>query len=565
MLANAHFAVRVIAGLAAVQAASAQPGLMNQNGTLFDASARFGVGYVNTYRPAPPILAGNALATGNVRGGLSLRSVSPIDSPTAFRGALGSAALSNFARDSVSAADAMNYGHPLAQPFYDPALTAPSVGYLTGTYPIYGLRSPETPRPGWVGPLPGSMAPGASGPGPILSGIVGAPLAQNAALSSSIFGFGGGADEPGLAAQLGSPGRLDVANLSGIAPMSGAPLTPGAPLASGAPLADTPEPGRALEQLLAGENDRLLRDGQPAAMGWAAPTPWTPGATGAPLVRPGPIFSPTPAMAEPATTASGAPRTGDALQFGQDVFRDLRLALAVQSQPDAEWLNDLGSPSSDDPRQAAERIRTSPIRSFAAGGGGGVNDPLASAEALLGIGRYYDAAGKYDAARLVDPANPLPLIGKAHALLAAGEYQSAALFLVRGLERFPDIARFEIDLKSLLGDPEVVDIRRSDLIKRLSNSEEPRLRFLLGYIEYHAGYRESGMENLEKAARESAPGSLIWRYPGMLRGETLPVPKMDFGDPTLDEATPASPARPQGPGLGEPAAPRSPWNQEKPE
>jgi tetratricopeptide (TPR) repeat protein len=173
------------------------------------------------------------------------------------------------------------------------------------------------------------------------------------------------------------------------------------------------------------------------------------------------------------------------------------------------------------------RMLRTPLRSFVSAGPAPVNDALRQAEAAMEMGRYYDAARHYERARVLDPMNPLPLIGKGHALLASGDYVSAAFHLVRGLERFPELTRFQVDLTAMMGGGEIVDIRRADLMKLLANREEPELRFLLGYLEIHSGNRELGLQNLDRAAQEANPGSLIRHYPDMIRGKgLLPPPKL---------------------------------------
>ena len=108
---------------------------VQQDGRLFDANTQLGAGRYNTYtrRPLSPLLRGNLSASGNVGRGFSLRSFSPIGSPTAFRGVLGSSALSAFRRDSVSVADAASpFGQMIGRPYYDPAGTVATTGFLRG-------------------------------------------------------------------------------------------------------------------------------------------------------------------------------------------------------------------------------------------------------------------------------------------------------------------------------------------------------------------------------------------------------------------------------------------------
>ncbi|RMF79036.1 MAG: hypothetical protein D6744_09495, partial [Planctomycetota bacterium] len=131
--------------------------------------------------------------------------------------------------------------------------------------------------------------------------------------------------------------------------------------------------------------------------------------------------------------------------------------------------------------------------------------------------------------------------GKGHAALASGDYQSAAVYLLRGFERFPALTRFKIDLESLLGGGEIVDIRRADLMRLLQANDDPRLRFLLGYLEVYGGHRESGLEHLRAAADGAPFGSILRRFADMVAGEEPPPP------PSL----PATPPRETIPATGD--------------
>ena len=148
-----------------------------------------------------------------------------------------------------------------------------------------------------------------------------------------------------------------------------------------------------------------------------------------------------------------------------------------------------------------------------------MNDELLKAESLLEIGQYYEAARRYGAAHRLDPLNPLPLIGRGNAMLAAGEYLSAAASLVQGFQRYPELSRFSFDLTTLIGGGEIVDIRRADIMRRLESRDDARLRFLLGYLEYYGGDQVGGMRNIERAAELDRGQSIISRFPAMLRKE----------------------------------------------
>ena len=104
---------------------------VGQNGRLLDANSQIGSGGFNATRTVSPLLSANAIATGNVGRGFSLRSTSPITSPYTFRARLGSASLSRFRRDSVSVADsAFPYGGLAPRVYYDPSQTVLTLRFL---------------------------------------------------------------------------------------------------------------------------------------------------------------------------------------------------------------------------------------------------------------------------------------------------------------------------------------------------------------------------------------------------------------------------------------------------
>ena len=193
----------------------------------------------------------------------------------------------------------------------------------------------------------------------------------------------------------------------------------------------------------------------------------------------------------------------------------LRSRQAILEDP--EMSQDLQERANEQGEAFVKRMLAAPLRTFAGEGDDPANRALLRAEALMHQDDYAAAAREFQKAALYDRANPLPHIGRAHALLAAGSYRSAAESLIHGLEMYPSLIRFRVDLVTLLGGGEIVDIRRSDLMQLLERNEDERLRFLLGYLEIHTGQEARGMENLDKAAEQSPFGSFIQRYPQLLR------------------------------------------------
>jgi len=134
------------------------------------------------------------------------------------------------------------------------------------------------------------------------------------------------------------------------------------------------------------------------------------------------------------------------------------------------------------------------------------NQHIRAGEEYLKQGRYYRAADVYTLASVYKPSDPLAYAGKSHALFAAGEYMSSALFLSRALEIFPEYARFKVDLVAMVGDRDKLENRIADVEEWLKISGAGELQFLLGYVYYQMGRLERAEEAIE-AAYEKMPES----------------------------------------------------------
>jgi len=107
-------------------------------------------------------------------------------------------------------------------------------------------------------------------------------------------------------------------------------------------------------------------------------------------------------------------------------------------------------------------------------------------------------------ALIYKPDDPLAYAGKSHALFAAGEYISSALFLSRALEIFPEYAMFDIDIVAMVGDRDILETRVVDAEEWLQRSDAVELHFLLAYIYYRIG-RLVRAEAAINAAYEKMP------------------------------------------------------------
>jgi len=128
------------------------------------------------------------------------------------------------------------------------------------------------------------------------------------------------------------------------------------------------------------------------------------------------------------------------------------------------------------------------------------NQHIQAAQGHLKAGRYYAAADSFALASIykLDPGEvgsdtvqagglALCFAGRGHALFAAGEYISSALFLSRALKIAPEYAQTKIDLADMLGGKNKLDGRIADIKEWLGRSGSGRLEFLLGYVYYRMG------------------------------------------------------------------------------
>ena len=523
----------MVLALASAGSANAQYQLQ-QDGRLFDANPMVGADGRNYARPVSPLMGGNAAASGNVRFGGALRGVSPIQDPTAFRGTLGSSTLSAFRRDSVGVGDVQLFknlyqsGPRLMTPYYDPAGTVATGGYLLGqtTPGVTRLqRQRRTPlTTGDVSPLDMRLDARVEDGGAADARLSTAPLMSRSPLTTSLF----------RTPMLPSPAEADFSGLPGRERASRSMFDEGdlrwnatRAAASREDADDADDPagerrvGTPLDLVLTDQRiESYVRHTPAPRLGESSDRGSEP--TAPRLGQPG-----TTSGSERSTQLPVVPVDRNVLP-GFDVFSDMQLALTLEEQVDSSWYDEvretlagqgeLGEELPADGRDFAKERLTTPLGSFVGEGESRLNDALAEAERALALGHYYDAAAQFGIAQRVAPQNPLPLLGQAHALLGAGEYSSAALYLVRALQAYPEIARFPIDLRSLMGGGEVVDIRRADIMRRLEEREDVRMRFLLGYLEYHGGEPEQGLKNLERAAAAADPSTPIASYPSLLQG-----------------------------------------------
>jgi len=134
------------------------------------------------------------------------------------------------------------------------------------------------------------------------------------------------------------------------------------------------------------------------------------------------------------------------------------------------------------------------------------NQHMRDAEEHLKAGSYYRAASCFSLASVYQADNPLALAGRGHALFAAGEYVSSALFLSRALAISPEYLQMRVDLVATLGDGNKLAGRIADIEQWLARSGSSQLQFLLGYVYYRTGQLLKAKQAID-AAYEKTPES----------------------------------------------------------
>ncbi len=523
---------------------------IQQDGRLFDANPELNSGGVNYVRPNIRFLGGNQFLSGNVRRGLSFQGTRTIPDSLSFRAPLGSASLSDFRRDSLSVADRnlsrLGFGVTggIGAAAVEPSHVAPTAGFLRGYFDGGGLSQLGVtgPQPSRVTPFTagGSLdlridprnvlrsgqpnfAPTELGVRPFtIDGPIRPAFNQQQDAAEAFFRIPGSpqrdAARPGFRESTSPDRSSEQSPLARRDPLD---LRVGNRFESADPQRATP---RVEPEFTPSVTDAALLDRGLARLG---------DGDAADIARPSlGVTMPSPTRIDEDPTINVAlQRVNVSALPGYDTFGDLQLALELERDPQAEWFGEMrraaqGRPDAADQSFAGDdldvdafkqRLLAEPVGSFVGKGRSQLNDELLKAEGLMEVGDFYAAADRYNIATRLDPANPLPRLGRAHALLAAGEYNSAASALLEAVELFPEVLRMPVNLERLLGGGEIVDIRRADLQDRLRTRDDARVRFLLGYLELRGGRPERGMQTLQAAADAAPAGSVISRAPQIIR------------------------------------------------
>lgn len=537
----------------------------SRDGRALDANPGVGTGGLN--QPGPRTDPGGyagAVISGNVTGLARFQGYSPVLSSNQFRATLPSSALSGFQGQSVGVQDVWANRTLSTTPYYDtqrtisdvgfiraglnapgssqlaspyitpPAPTAPPPAGSNGQIPAYTDRRLDSQlnldRLGMIQQTPISTAPQSS------SGIDAIYDRYRATMDSSIFGM----PKPTTPRGLQQANGLD-------------PLRRGVQDSRDQETAAQPSTG-GLGTGPDGNIATLLEQSKPSAAASLTPRPATIG------TAPGVGAAAFPRREVPAGGSTGAAPSGPG-ELGQDRFTDLlktiqtaqqlgiqqlgfqapsgrgqsqtggvQSALRPQTGEDARQIK---APSPARPLQRsseegvaqlaaaakwASDLLEDPLKTFAGKYGDRANQWMAAGEEALRKGEYYRAADLFELAQTVAPDNPLPLLHRGHAQLAAGDYLSASYSLQQGIAKFPQIAAFRLDLPAMSGSQGVFDVRRADLERSLVNTDSYEMRFLLGYLELYSGLPEEGIRDLELAAQKAPPDSIISVFADLVTG-----------------------------------------------
>jgi hypothetical protein len=493
-----------------------------EGGNALDANPMVGSGGLNFANRPPPINAANAIMTGNVGRGAAFRGFSPIRDPGQFSLGLPSSGLSTFRADGVSVADLLAGQSNFApRMYYDPSRSVTNVGALRQNIYQPGISVPRNPYASpWEDVQPIRRDPvtfrqlnnrQATGQGMALepamqrsiAGTLSAePTVNQRLLSSPLFARGSlvplsqlganGARAGRVPMEVQPPERSSLSQQSGAGPM--------------------PSDLRVNERLDYRINAAYDGRTSPDGAGFAD----MPRVTQKPLIDVLESEAPLDLQAPPKW-------------LGEDRFRDMAAIAEVIDQRFRGQPKQSAGPGTADAEALAahagwvREYMSKPVTSFAGTAPTKLNDYLHRAEQEMRSGRYYSASRLYELASTIDPDSPLPVVGRAHALIAAGEYMTAVTLLTRTIDRYPNLAYFQIDLRAFITDLRDIDRRRADLERLLEANDDHRLRFLLGYMEYYSGFSLPGLENLAKAAAKAPEGSAITRFPQLLK-QAMSVP-----------------------------------------
>jgi hypothetical protein len=132
--------------------------------------------------------------------------------------------------------------------------------------------------------------------------------------------------------------------------------------------------------------------------------------------------------------------------------------------------------------------RTVVLHGLAGVGSDMFNKEMVKAQGKLRAGKFYDAAGDFETACIIDLSNPLPRVGEGLATFAAGEPFNAAVQFRQAMTMFPPIMETRMDIAALM-DVKAFNAQLAYLDRRVGQGEEKNeiaLVFLAAFLHYSA-------------------------------------------------------------------------------
>ncbi len=133
--------------------------------------------------------------------------------------------------------------------------------------------------------------------------------------------------------------------------------------------------------------------------------------------------------------------------------------------------------------QAGQKVHV--LNSLVGAAPGEFNKEMAAGQVALKKGKFVRAMDSFQAAMLVNPADPLAIIGRAHAELAAGLYGTAAYDLKFVFQRHAELTAVHYNLRKMLPAITVTAVNKdlAGLLKEKSSTGA----FLAAYVAYQNG------------------------------------------------------------------------------
>jgi tetratricopeptide (TPR) repeat protein len=129
---------------------------------------------------------------------------------------------------------------------------------------------------------------------------------------------------------------------------------------------------------------------------------------------------------------------------------------------------------------------------------------MAQAHKLFKQGKYTHAAARYETAKRALRDKPAAHIAHGHALLASGDYHTAALMLQRALKVFPQWVNARLDLAGTFARAEDLKRREKEIGEQLAQAPKSVTHnFMMGYIYWYTGRRDEAIPFFEKVVEVS--------------------------------------------------------------